>query len=183
MKKTVLMIALAMTLAACDDKKPVAPPVPPAEALAYSAPATSALAAPTVAPAAAQPQVIVVQQPAAQSHDSGLGTALAAGAVGMMVGSALSNNNNSNNYAPAPQRTVVNKTVYNTTVVNKTVAAPTPVAPVAPVVKAEPLKSPAVVAPAKVFPEAKAAVAPSAPAKLSLAKPATTTSFGGFKKR
>lgn len=70
---------------------------------------------------APQPQVIqqpatpvVIQQAAPASHDSGLGTALAAGAIGYMAGS--SGNRDSSYQAPAPrvvhQTTVIKQKVY-----------------------------------------------------------------------
>lgn len=94
----------------------------------------------------AQPAPVIVQQPAyaqqpvvVQNHDSGVGvgTAVAAGVAGLVIGNMLSNSGSSNNggYNRAPNvynsdRTVTNKTINNTTIIH---SAPTPAAAPAPI--------------------------------------------------
>jgi hypothetical protein len=105
-------------------------------------------------PQYASPPVIV------QHSGSSGGDVLAGAAIGMMVGNAMSNGNNSNRYVPPSQQssTVVNKTV------NVYHAAPTAPPPVAalPI----PVAPPVAVAPPKPF-----TIPPVAP------KPTVVTSF------
>lgn len=140
MKKSLLMIAVVLALAACSERAPAPAPV----------------VTPVAAAASGAPQVIVIQQPAAQ-QSNGVGTALAAGAIGFMAGNALSNSSRA--VAPAP----VAPTIVNRTVIVKQYAAP------APVVAPKP---------------ALTSVAAPAP-KLSLSKTFTPSksSFGGFRRR
>jgi predicted lipid-binding transport protein (Tim44 family) len=150
MKKSLLWLTIACSLAACDARQPpyqqsyAPPPVP------------------QVAPAA---PVIVNSTPA---QSSGMGDMLAGGMMGYLLGKSSGGGGAS--VAPSSSHTVVNKTVVNKTVIVQ--HAPQPVAPTpapAPVAKVEPPKPAAAPAPAPVRTNYAAAFksAPAAPAKVS----------------
>lgn len=95
MKTRILVMAALVTLAGCTpDPSPITMQAPPQ----YTAPA---------------PAPVVVQQ------DNGTGNMLAAGAIGYMAGSALSNNNSSRGYDRDYDRRP--QVVHRTTVIKKTI--------------------------------------------------------------
>lgn len=100
MKTRILAMAALVTLAGCTpDPSPITMQAPPQ----YVAPP----------PQYAAPAPVVVQQ------DNGTGNMLAAGAIGYMAGSALSNNNSSRGYDRDYDRRP--QVVHRTTVIKKTI--------------------------------------------------------------